>query len=134
MDVFPIQPELVLAIAIAAAFVLGLMTHRLAQSMRHQRVINDLAEQLERLEQQRDAAHRVSLDLAASHTKLIGEHQEAEWMVRSLKTDLRLRAAKIEELSEGLVTELPSINDAMWITESAFAVGTNQPVADSDVV
>ena len=125
MDVFPIQLELVLAIAIAAAFVLGLMTHRLAQSMRHQRVVNDLAEQLERLEQQRDAAHRVSLDLAASHTKLIGEHQEAEWMVRSLKADLRLREAKIEELSEGLVTELPSINDDMWITESDFAVGTN---------
>lgn len=125
MDVSSIQPEIVLAIAVAAAFVLGLMTHRLAQSMRQQRVINDLTDQLARLEQQRDAAHRVSLDLAASHTKLIGEHQEAEWMLRDLKADLRLRDARIQTLSENPDAELPSINDDVWITESDFAVGTN---------
>ena len=54
-------------------------------------------------------------------------------MLRNLKADLRLRDAKIEKLSEDLVTELPSINDDMWITESEFAVGTNQPVAELEL-
>lgn len=125
MDAFPIEQELILAVAVAAAFVLGLITHRFATSLRRKRVSNALTDQVSRLEEQRDAAHRVSLELAASHTKLIGEQQESEWMIRNLKSDLRLRDARIEKLSDDFGTELPSINDDMWITEDDLVVGTN---------
>lgn len=90
-----------------------------------QRAIDGLTDQVTRLEQQREVAHCVSLDLAASHTHLIGEHQEAEWIIRSLKADLRLRDAKIEKLSEELGSESPSINGDLWSADVEFAVSTN---------
>lgn len=117
MDAFPIDPELTLAIAIAAAFVLGWMTNRLLKSVRYQREINDLAEQLARSEQQRDSAHQVSLELAANHNRLIGEHQEAEWMVGSLKAELRLRDARIEKLTNNHACDLPAMNEDFWVVE-----------------
>lgn len=119
MDAFPIEPELTLAIAIAAAFALGWMANRLVRYARYQRVINDLTEQLARSEQRRDAAHRVSLDLAADHNRLIGEHHEAEWMIGSLKAELRLRDAKIEKLTDNQARELPAVNDDFWIVEKS---------------
>lgn len=120
MDVFSFQPEVTLAISVAAAFALGLLTHRLVQSTRHQIVIKDLTDDVRRLEQQKDAAHQATLDLAADHTKLVGDHHEAEWMIRKLENDLRLRDARIESLTEDFATELPSINDEFWIVQKSL--------------
>jgi len=117
MDIFVIEPELTLAIATAAAFILGWMANRLVKSVRYQREIGDLSEQLARSEQQRDSAHHVSLELAANHNRLIGEHQEVEWMVNTLKTDLRLRDARIEKLTDDHARELPAVNEDFWVVE-----------------
>lgn len=117
MDAFQIDPELTLTIAIVAAFVLGWMANRLVKSVRYEREISDLSEQLARSEQQRDSAHQVSLELAASHNRLIGEHQEVEWMVSTLKADLRLRDARIEKLTDDHACELPAVNEDFWVVE-----------------
>jgi hypothetical protein len=117
MDVFRIEPELTLAIAIAAAFVLGWMANRLVKFVRFQREISYLSGQLARSERQRDSAHQASLELAASHNRLIGEHQEAEWTIRTLKSDLRLRDARIEKLTDERSCDLPAVNEDFWVVE-----------------
>jgi len=129
MDIFnisalPLQEEEVLAIAIAAALVLGWLLNRLVGSWRERQVVTALNDKIARLEQQIDTAHRVSLDLAARHTQLTGAYQEAEWTIHSLKSDLEVRNARIEKLSANLSTDLPSVNIEKWSVDNDFSVGT----------
>jgi hypothetical protein len=108
MDVFLTQGNLFLIVAAAAAFVLGWVAHRLLTSKREKQLVGELTEQLAFMERQRDSAHRVSLELAETHNKLVGEHLEAEWTVHSLKSDLQVRDARIKKLLVTANTERPA--------------------------
>lgn len=79
--------------------------------------IEQLTDRIAHLECQSDATHRASLELAATHSRLVGEHQEAEWMIRSLKSDIRLREAKIERLSGDYESLGPAVNEELWPLE-----------------
>jgi len=124
ISAFPMQGEEILATAIAAALVLGWLLHRMLVSVRERRAVATLTETVARLEHQIDTAHRVSLDLAARHTQLTGEYQEAEWTIHSLKSDLEARDARIEKLSQNFNIDLPSVNKEMWSVDNDFSVGT----------
>ncbi len=93
------EMESYLAIATVAAFTLGWFTHRYLVERRERAVIEQLTDRLNRAEQQRDAAHRAALNLSATHARLMGEHQETEWIIRSLRSELRIREAKIGKLA-----------------------------------
>lgn len=114
---FPLHTDMILAIAVAAAFALGWMLQRLFKSRRANNHIEQLSDRIARMEQQRDSAHRVSLDLAASHTQLLGDFHEAEWTIRGLKAELLTRDDKIENLLDGQGHDLPSLSDEFWGVE-----------------
>ena len=112
MDIFPVEPEM--ALATAAAFALGWITQRWLLARREQHRIELLNEQIGKLEQQRDAAHRVALDLAARHSELRGERREAELMVLSLKSDLGRGYARNDTVVEGYDVHVSEMNEASW--------------------
>ena len=93
------EMESYLAIAAVAAFILGWFAHRYLAERRERAVIEQLTDRLNRAEQQRDAAHRAALNLSATHARLISEHQETEWIIRSLRSELRVREARIDKLA-----------------------------------
>ena len=119
MDLFLAQENLLLALKIAVAFTLGWLAHRWLTSLREKQLIGELTEQLAFLERQRDSAHRVSLELADTHNKLVGEHLEAEWTIHSLKSDLKVRDSRIKKLLVTANTERPAIKTDVWSLEEA---------------
>ena len=119
MDVFLTQENIVLAIGIALAFTLGVLAYRSLTARRENALIDDLTHQIERLEQQRHSAHQVSLELAATHNKLVGEHLEAEWTIHSLKSDLKVRDARIKKLIDASNTDHPVVTTEVWSLEEA---------------
>jgi len=119
MDVFLTQENIILAIGIALAFTLGVLAHRWLTARRENALIDDLTHQIERLEQQRHSAHQVSLELAATHNKLVGEHLEAEWTIHSLKSDLKVRDARIKKLIDASNTDHPVVTTEVWSLEEA---------------
>lgn len=122
MDIFLIQENLFLALEIAVAFALGWLAHRLLTSRRQKQLVGELTDQLAFMERQRDSAHRVSLELADTHNKLVSEHLEAEWTVHSLKSDLKVRDARIKKLLVTANTERPAIaiKTDVWSLEEAY--------------
>ena len=119
MDLFLAQDNILLAFEIAVAFTLGWLAHRWLTSRRENQLVAELTEQLAFMERQRDSAHRVSLELADTHNKLVGEHLEAEWTVHSLKSDLKVRDARIKKLLVTANTERPAIKTDVWSLEEA---------------
>jgi hypothetical protein len=121
MDIFLTQGNLFLVLVTAVAFAVGWLAHRLLTSRREQQLVGELTEQLAFMERQRDAAHRVSLELADTHNKLVGEHLEAEWTVHSLKSDLKVRDARIKKLLVTANAERPAkvIKTDVWSLEEA---------------
>ena len=119
MDVFLTQENIILAIGIALAFTLGVLAHRWLTARRENALIDDLTHQIERLEQQRHSAHQVSLELAATHNKLVGEHLEAEWTIHSLKSDLKVRDARIKKLVDASNADHPVVKTEVWSLEEA---------------
>ena len=119
MDLFLAQENLLLALEIAVAFTLGWLVHRWLTSLREKQLIGELTEQLGFLERQRDSAHRVSLELADTHNKLVGEHLEAEWTIHSLKSDLKVRDSRIKKLLVTANTERRAIKTDVWSLEEA---------------
>lgn len=119
MDLFLDQDNLLLALGIAVAFTLGWLAHRWLTSRRENKLLGELTEQLAFMERQRDSAHRVSLELADTHNKLVGEHLEAEWTIHSLKSDLKVRDSRIKKLLVTANTERPAIKTDVWSLEEA---------------
>jgi len=119
MDVFLTQENIILAIGVALAFTLGVLAYRWLTARRENALIDDLTHQIERLEQQRHSAHQVSLELAATHNKLVGEHLEAEWTIHSLKSDLKVRDARIKKLVDASNTDQPVVKTEVWSLEEA---------------
>jgi len=119
MDFYLTQENIIVAIAIALVFALGWLSHRRLMGRRENAAIDDLTHQIERLEQQRDSAHQVSLELADTHNKLVGEHLEAEWTIHSLQSDLKLRDAQIKQLLLTANSGLPPIKTDVWNMEEA---------------
>jgi len=119
MDLFLAQDNLLPALALAVAFALGWLTHRWLVARREKQLVGELTEQLAFMERQRDSAHRVSLELADTHNKLVGEHLEAEWTIHSLKSDLKVRDARIKKLLVTANTERPAIKTDVWSLEEA---------------
>ncbi|MGB5511810.1 MAG: hypothetical protein WBM87_08895 [Woeseiaceae bacterium] len=107
------------ALALAVAFTLGWLAHRWLTSRREQQLVTELTEQLAFMERQRDSAHRVSLELADTHNKLVGEHLEAEWTIHSLQSDLKIRDARIKKLLVTANTERPATKTDVWSLEEA---------------
>ena len=119
MDLFLAQDNLLLAFEIAVAFTLGWLAHRWVTSRREKQLVGELTEQLAFMERQRDSAHRVSLELADTHNKLVGEHLEAEWTIHSMKSDLNVRDARIKKLLVTANSERPTVNTDVWSLEEA---------------
>lgn len=119
MDLYLTQENITVAIAIALVFALGWLTHRWLMRRRENAVIDELTHQIERLERQRDSAHQVSLELADTHNKLVGEHLEAEWTIHSLQSDLKVRDARIKQLLLTANSDLPPIKTDVWNMEEA---------------
>ena len=119
MDLFLAQDNLLLAFGIAVAFTLGWLAHRWVTSRREKQLVGELTEQLAFMERQRDSAHRVSLELADTHNKLVGEHLEAEWTIHSMKSDLNVRDARIKKLLVTTNTERPAVKTDVWSLEEA---------------
>ena len=119
MDLFLAQDNLLLALEIAVAFTLGWLAHRWVTSRREKQLVGELTEQLAFMERQRDSAHRVSLELADTHNKLVGEHLEAEWTIHSMKSDLQVRDARIKKLLVTANTERPTVKTDVWSLEEA---------------
>lgn len=119
MDLFLTQENIVLALQIAAAFGFGWLAHRWLASRRENQLVNELTEQLAFMERQRDSAHRVSLELADTHNKLVGEHLEAEWTIHSLKSDLKVRDARIKKLLLTANAERAPVKTDVWNLEEA---------------
>jgi hypothetical protein len=119
MDLFLAQDNLLPALALAVAFALGWLAHRWLMSQRDAQHVTELTEQLAFMERQRDSAHRVSLELADTHNKLVGEHLEAEWTIHSLKSDLKVRDARIKKLLVTANTERPVAKTDVWSLEEA---------------
>ena len=119
MDLFLAQDNLLLALKIAVAFTLGWLAHRWLMSRREKQLVGELTEQLAFMERQRDAAHHISLELADTHNKLVGEHLEAEWTIHSLKSDLKVRDSRIKKLLVTANTERPAIKTDVWSLEEA---------------
>ncbi len=121
MDIFLSQDNLFLALEIAVAFALGWLAHRWLAARREKQLVGELTDQLDFVERQRDSAHRVSLELADTHNKLVGEHLEAEWTVHSLKSDLKVRDSRIKKLLVTANTERPAraIKTDVWSLEEA---------------
>ena len=119
MDLFLAQDNLLLALEIAVAFALGWLAHRWLTSQREKQLVDELTEQLAFMERQRDSAHRVSLELADTHNKLVGEHLEAEWTIHSMKSDLKVRDARIKKLLVTANTERPAAKTDVWSLEEA---------------
>ena len=119
MDVYLTPENIVVTIAITLVFTLGWLTHRWMTARRDNARIDELTHQIERLERQRDSAHRVSLELADTHNKLVGEHLEAEWTIHSLKSDLKVRDEKIKKLLVTANSERPAMKTDVWSLEEA---------------
>lgn len=119
MDLFLAQDNLLPALALAVAFALGWLAHRWLTARREKQSVGELTEQLAFIERQRDSAHRVSLELADTHNKLVGEHLEAEWTIHSLKSDLKVRDARIKKLLVTANTERPVAKTDVWSLEEA---------------
>ena len=119
MDLFLAQNNLLLALEIAVAFALGWLAHLWVTSRREQQLVGELTEQLAFMERQRDSAHRISLELADTHNKLVGEHLEAEWTIHSMKSDLNVRDARIKKLLVTANSERPTVNTDVWSLEEA---------------
>lgn len=101
MEAFTIEPELLLALALVVAFALGWMAQRMVYARSDRQHFELLNVQIARIEKQRDAAHRVALDLSASYTDLVKEKQDAEARMNRVQADLSGRNAKIEKLAVG---------------------------------
>lgn len=119
MDLYLTQENILVAIAIAVVFALGWLAHRWLTVRRENASIDELTHQIERLQRQRDAAHKVSLELAATHNKLVGEHLEAEWTIHSLKSDLAVRDERIKKLLVAANADLHPIKTEVWSVEEA---------------
>jgi hypothetical protein len=121
MDIFLTQENLLLTLEITVAFSLGWLAHRWLTSRREKRLVGELTDQLAFMERQRDSAHRVSLELADTHNKLVGEHLEAEWTIHSLKSDLKVRDARIQKLLVTANSERPAVavKTDLWSLEEA---------------
>jgi hypothetical protein len=119
MGVFLTQENIILATGIALVFALGALTHRWLTARRENVLIDELTHQVERLERQRDSAHKVSLELAATHNKLVGEQLEAEWTIHSLKSDLRVRDERIKKLLEASSPGPAAVKTDVWNVEEA---------------
>jgi len=119
MDLYLSQDNLLLALEIAVAFTLGWLAHRWLTSRRENQLRGELTEQLAFMERQRDSAHRVSLELAETHNKLVGEHLEAEWTIHSLKSDLKVRDSRIKKLMVTANSNRPAIKTDVWSLEEA---------------
>ena len=119
MDLFLAQDNLLLTFELAVAFAVGWFAHRWLMSRREKQLLGELTEQLAFMERQRDSAHRVSLELADTHNKLVGEHLEAEWTIHSLKSDLKVRDSRIKKLLVTANTERPAIKTDVWSLEEA---------------
>ena len=114
MDIFGFQIDDVLATALVAGFALGVIADRLLTSRRERQVVKDLKDQVARFEQQGDAAHRAALDLAARHNQLVGEHHEAEWLIRNLKAKLERQGAELVDVSGDSEPQAAAMNEAFW--------------------
>ncbi len=101
MEFFSMQTELVLGVTAAASFTLGWIAHRYLLARRERISIELLTNQIGRLERQRDAAHRVALDLAATHSDLLKEHQEAKWKSSNIESNLSMRRPKADRVVDG---------------------------------
>ena len=121
MDIFLNQESLFLTLKIVVAFALGWLAHLWLTSRREQQLVGELTDQLAFMERQRDSAHRVSLELADTHNKLVGEHLEAEWTIHSLKSDMKVRDARIQKLLVTANSERPAlaIKTDVWSLEEA---------------
>jgi len=121
MDIFVTQGNSLLLLATAVSFALGWLAHRLYTSRRDKLLVGELTEQLAFMERQRDSAHSISLELADTHNKLVSEHLEAEWTIHSLKSDLKVRDARIKKLLVTANTERPAkvIKTDVWSLEEA---------------
>ena len=121
MDIFLTQESLFLTLEIVVAFALGWLAHRWLTSRREKPLIGELTDQLAFMERQRDAAHRVSLELADTHNKLVGEHLEAEWTIHSLKSDMKVRDARIKNMLVTANVERPAVTvkTDVWSLEEA---------------
>lgn len=119
MDAFLTQETIILATGIALVFALGAIAHRWLSAHRENTLIDELTHQVERLERQQDAAHKVSLELAATHNQLVGEQLEAEWTIHSLKSDLKVRDERIKKLLEASKSGPAVIKTDVWDLEEA---------------
>ena len=119
MDFYLTQENIIVAIAIALVFALGWLAHHWLMVRRENTTIDELTHQVERLQRQRDSAHQVSLELADTHNKLVGEHLEAEWTIQSLQSDLKVRDARIKQLLLTANSDLPAIKTDVWSLEEA---------------
>ena len=122
MDIFGFQIDDVLATALVAGFALGVIADRLLTSWREHQVVTDQKDQIARFEQQADAAHRAALDLAARHNQLVGEHHEAEWLIRNLKAKLKRHDAELVDISGDSEPQAAAMNEAFWTLENDPAV------------
>ena len=119
MEVFLTQENMIFAAGIALVFALGALTHRWLTARRENALIDELTHQVERLERRQDAAHKVSLELAATHNKLVGEQLEAEWTIHSLKSDLKVRDARIKKLLAASEPGPAVVRTDVWSLEEA---------------
>ena len=94
MEAFTIEPELLLALALVVAFALGWMAQRFVNARSDRQHFELLNVQIARIEKQRDAAHRVALDLSASYTDMVKEQQDTEARMNRIQADLSGRYAK----------------------------------------
>jgi len=111
MEAFNIEPELLLALALVVAFALGWMAQRIVYARSDRQHFELLNEQIARIEKQRDAAHRVALDLSASYTELVKEQQDTESRMTKLQADLSGRYARIEKLAAGYEVQYSDLSE-----------------------
>lgn len=113
MGIFPIEAEAALALAAGLAFSLGWLSHRWLHARREQHAIERLSQKISKLDQQRDAAHRVALDLAARQAKLRA-YQEAEMKFRSLKSAPGPGFIRHDKVVEGYDVHVSEMTEASW--------------------
>ena len=125
MNMFPIQTEVALAMMAVTFFLTGWMSQRFLRSRGERQAIEQLTDNVANLERQSDVAHRSALDLAAANARLMSEHQEAQWMIQSLKSDNRLRETRIEQLLEDHESRHPAVNEEIWSSDNRQSGAAN---------
>lgn len=113
MGIIAMEFETVLALAVVAAFMLGWLAHRWLLARRERSAIELLKQEISKLTQQRDAAHRVALDLAARQAKL-RDYQEAELKFLSLKSAPAAGYVRQDKVVEGYDVHVSEMNEASW--------------------